>query len=384
MQPSQCRPLCPGTDAVQPSGRSAPAARPRCRRAALPSPRPAPAAWLRPAPAAHGRSVWDPAALPSRAGPGRSALPGPAGPAAAAGGMTLKSGRSAGGGSSSMRTALSDLYLEHLLQNRPKPEVSGPLRPQTPRLRLRPSPGPIPIPIPAGPRRQPWRAPLSCGPSAQRCTPGSGPARVPLHPVPPAHAGQAGSQRQGPKGRVPALHIPVCALSVAWLVPSTPGAGMLAGEVGCLRGMVSLHSQQKELGAGEEGSSIPPRKRLCLFCCKVVSGLNWNCLSHELIQLLSYLQVHGMGWRSLGVSSPRDGGCKQPFSCLPRERERADGRMHPTSNRSRAGCTGPLDSAGGLLPQLVLFVVAGVQPGEGQQLPVLNSWCFSPSRDFQL
>ncbi|NXP39190.1 EM55 protein, partial [Leiothrix lutea] len=36
--------------------------------------------------------------------------------------MTLKSGRSAGGGSSSMRTALSDLYLEHLLQNRPKPE----------------------------------------------------------------------------------------------------------------------------------------------------------------------------------------------------------------------------------------------------------------------
>ncbi|RMB98323.1 hypothetical protein DUI87_25228 [Hirundo rustica rustica] len=37
--------------------------------------------------------------------------------------MTLKSGRSAGGGSSSMRTALSDLYLEHLLQNRPKPEA---------------------------------------------------------------------------------------------------------------------------------------------------------------------------------------------------------------------------------------------------------------------
>ncbi|XP_031979751.1 55 kDa erythrocyte membrane protein isoform X2 [Corvus moneduloides] len=35
--------------------------------------------------------------------------------------MTLKSGRSAGGGS--MRTALSDLYLEHLLQNRPKPEA---------------------------------------------------------------------------------------------------------------------------------------------------------------------------------------------------------------------------------------------------------------------
>ncbi|KAM8998063.1 55 kDa erythrocyte membrane protein isoform 2-T2 [Ara ararauna] len=37
------------------------------------------------------------------------------------GGMTLKSGRSASAGS--MRTALSDLYLEHLLQNRAKPEM---------------------------------------------------------------------------------------------------------------------------------------------------------------------------------------------------------------------------------------------------------------------
>ncbi|POI34720.1 hypothetical protein CIB84_001528 [Bambusicola thoracicus] len=37
--------------------------------------------------------------------------------------MTLKSGRGGGGGSGSMRTALSDLYLEHLLQNRAKPEA---------------------------------------------------------------------------------------------------------------------------------------------------------------------------------------------------------------------------------------------------------------------
>lgn len=54
------------------------------------------------------------------------------------GGMTLKS--SSGGGSSgsgSMRTALSDLYLEHLLQNRAKPEVS-------------PGPAPCPAPCPPG------------------------------------------------------------------------------------------------------------------------------------------------------------------------------------------------------------------------------------------
>uniref|UniRef100_A0A8C3M2K5 55 kDa erythrocyte membrane protein n=1 Tax=Chrysolophus pictus TaxID=9089 RepID=A0A8C3M2K5_CHRPC len=36
---------------------------------------------------------------------------------------TLKSSRGGGGGSGSMRTALSDLYLEHLLQNRAKPEA---------------------------------------------------------------------------------------------------------------------------------------------------------------------------------------------------------------------------------------------------------------------
>lgn len=35
--------------------------------------------------------------------------------------MTLKSGRN--DSVSSMRTALSDLYLEHLLQNKPKAEV---------------------------------------------------------------------------------------------------------------------------------------------------------------------------------------------------------------------------------------------------------------------
>lgn len=48
----------------------------------------------------------------------------------------------------------------------------------------------------------------------------------------------------------------------------------------------------------------PAAERLCLFCCKVVAGLNWNCRSHELIQRLSNLQVHGMGWRRVGVSSP--------------------------------------------------------------------------------
>lgn len=37
--------------------------------------------------------------------------------------MTLKS--SEGEGGNSMRTALSDLYLEHLLQKRNRPEVSG-------------------------------------------------------------------------------------------------------------------------------------------------------------------------------------------------------------------------------------------------------------------
>lgn len=38
--------------------------------------------------------------------------------------MTLKASGGEGGGS--MRTALSDLYLEHLLQKRSRPEVSGP------------------------------------------------------------------------------------------------------------------------------------------------------------------------------------------------------------------------------------------------------------------
>lgn len=38
--------------------------------------------------------------------------------------MTLKASEGEGGGS--MRTALSDLYLEHLLQKRSRPEVSGP------------------------------------------------------------------------------------------------------------------------------------------------------------------------------------------------------------------------------------------------------------------
>ena len=38
--------------------------------------------------------------------------------------MTLKASEGEGGGG--MRTALSDLYLEHLLQKRSRPEVRGP------------------------------------------------------------------------------------------------------------------------------------------------------------------------------------------------------------------------------------------------------------------
>lgn len=47
--------------------------------------------------------------------------------------MTLKSSESEGGGG--MRTALSDLYLEHLLQKRSRPEVSSAARPQGEGLR---------------------------------------------------------------------------------------------------------------------------------------------------------------------------------------------------------------------------------------------------------
>lgn len=59
--------------------------------------------------------------------------------------MTLKASGGDGGGS--MRTALSDLYLEHLLQKRSRPEVSGP----------RGSPG-------RGVRSQDSAAPLAAGP----------------------------------------------------------------------------------------------------------------------------------------------------------------------------------------------------------------------------
>lgn len=56
--------------------------------------------------------------------------------------MTLKSGRSASVGS--MRTALSDLYLEHLLQARPKAEVSSPAGGSR-----------LPLPLPASGRVRP-------------------------------------------------------------------------------------------------------------------------------------------------------------------------------------------------------------------------------------
>lgn len=104
---------------------------------------------------------------------------------------------------------------------------------------------------------------------------------------------------------------------------------MLAGDVGCLRGVQPAQpAGQKGLRAGEEGFSILPRKRLCLFCCKVVAGLNWNCLSHELIQLLSNLQVHSMGWRRVGVSSPGREDASSPSHAYRR-----------TGNEPMATCT---------------------------------------------
>lgn len=79
----------------------------------------------------------------------------------------------------------------------------------------------------------------------------------------------------------------------------------LQGDMGHLGGTVSQHGRagKKQLGGGEEGFSILPQRSLCLFCCKVVADLNWNCLSHEQIQLLSILQVHSMGWRGGGDGS---------------------------------------------------------------------------------
>jgi hypothetical protein len=68
------------------------------------------------------RAASPPLAL--RAGPGPPHPRVPASPRPRCSKMTLKSSEGEGGGS--MRTALSDLYLEHLLQKRGRPEVSGP------------------------------------------------------------------------------------------------------------------------------------------------------------------------------------------------------------------------------------------------------------------
>lgn len=197
---------------------------PPARQAAAPpvrrrgaGPDPPPAARLRPArpPAGlpwlpHGRSV---RAARAAAGAGaralcwsqRNRLQLPAADRRIGGGMTLKSGRSASAGS--MRTALSDLYLEHLLQNRAKPEVSGGWRAAPPS-----SPDPPPAAAPAPPRRarlcplrppsppRPGREPPSAPPSARALSPapcpqlwpGTEPPGVHLRPAPPAHA--AGSR----------------------------------------------------------------------------------------------------------------------------------------------------------------------------------------------
>lgn len=101
------------------------------------------------------------------AGPGRShsrlcpapSLCVPASPRPGSRRMTLKASESEGGGS--MRTALSDLYLEHLLQKRSRPEVSGP---RIPRAQQE---GPARV---SRPRRPPRPCPRGS------CPPGGGPA----------------------------------------------------------------------------------------------------------------------------------------------------------------------------------------------------------------
>lgn len=82
--------------------------------------------------------------------------------------MTLKSGRSASAGS--MRTALSDLYLEHLLQNRAKPEVSGGWRAAPPSS---PDPPPRRPRHPQGERAcaPPAPFPAEAGQGAAECPP---------------------------------------------------------------------------------------------------------------------------------------------------------------------------------------------------------------------
>lgn len=201
--------------------------------------------------------------------------------------------------------------------------------------------------------------PLPRGPLAQLPAPSSGPAQSPrgstsVPPLPHTQRG-AGPLRQRPYGGKE-LGVRVRALCAPLPVPSTPGAGLLAGEREALWGnghpaWPAQHGRagKKEVGAGEEDFSILPRRSLCLFCCKVVAGLNWNCLSHELIQLLSNLQVHSTGWRGGG------GGGSQPQrrrmqSALPTPTPGPGvgwgERMHPTSSGRRAGCTSSLGSAG--------------------------------------
>ena len=169
--------------------------------------------------------------------------------------------------------------------------------------------------------------------------------------------------------------------------------GSSLGDVGHLGGngqpvWLAPHGRagKKELGTGEADFTILLQRSLCLFCCKVVAGLNWNCLSHELIQLLSSLQVHSMGWRSGGGGSWPQRRRMQPALLTPTPGQGVGwgGTRTPSPTEGEQAAPAISVLLGGLLPQLVSFGVAWVQPGEDQQFPVLSSWCFSPSRDFQL
>lgn len=266
------------------------------------------------------------------------------------GGMTLKSGRSASAGS--MRTALSDLYLEHLLQNRAKPEVSGgpgaatPDGPDPPprRPRLPPPRENAPLtprsPSPPRPGRDPRGAPppshVPCAPASPRALRPAPRARhrAPGGP-PPSRPSRTRSGERGPQGRDPTAGRRWASRCVPCMwhcwSPTPQERGSSLGDVGRLGEMVSQRGRagKEELGGGEEGFSILPRRSLCLFCCKVVAGLNWNCLSHELIQLLRNLQVHSMGWRGGGGGGSRPQRCNQPFLHLPQGWEGAGGVCAP-------------------------------------------------------
>lgn len=134
------------------------------------------------------------------------------------GGMTLKSGRSASAGS--MRTALSDLYLEHLLQNRAKPEVSGgpgaatpdgpdppPRRPRLPPPREN-APRTTRSPSPPRPGRDTRDVPppshVPCAPASPRTLRPAPRARhrAPGGP-PPSRPSRTRSGERGPQGRDP-------------------------------------------------------------------------------------------------------------------------------------------------------------------------------------